>query len=159
MTVTVPVTQIKSSIKFALTETFDTAIGMYLDKGDTLWETLDGVTAKQASVPIAPGSNSIAGQVSHMVFYFDVMALYLRGEQPEKPDWAAAWQTVEVDEDTWKELKRALGERQADLFTMIDNTPDEIFTNPDFLTGSYGIVAHTAFHLGQIRHALAAQGA
>lgn len=157
MTVTITVTQIKSSIKLALGEAFDTAIGMYLDKGETLWETLDGVTADQASIPIGAGGNSIAAQVAHMTFYFDVMAGYMRGEEPEKPDWAAAWRTVEVDEDTWQELKRALGERQAELYTMIDNTPDEIFTNPDFLTGSYGIVAHTAYHLGQIRHALAAQ--
>lgn len=158
MTATVTVTQIKTSIKIALGETFDTAIGMYLDPGDPLWETLDGVTAEQASVPINPGGNSIASQVSHMTFYFDVMAEYMRGNNPETPDWAAAWRTIEVDENKWLELKRALAERQAELITMIDNTPDEIFTNPDFLTGSYGIVAHAAFHLGQIRHALAAQG-
>lgn len=157
MTATVTVTQIKTSIKIALGEAFDTVVGMYLDKGETLWETLDAVTAEQASVPIGPGGNSIAGQVAHMTFYFDVMAAYMRGEEPAKPDWAAAWRTMEVDEDTWHELKRALGERQAELFTLIENVPDEIFTDPDFLTGSYGIVAHTAYHLGQIRHALAAQ--
>lgn len=158
MTATVPVSDVKNAIKIALGEAFDEVIGMYLDKGDSLWPTLEPVTAAQASVPIAPGSNSIAGQISHMIFYFDVMAMYMRGEEPGPQNWATAWEVVSVNEDEWKELKRALGERQAETLVLIDNTPDEIFTNPDFLAGSYGIVAHTAFHLGQIHHALAAQG-
>lgn len=158
MTTTISVTEIKDATKLALTEAFDSVVGMFLDKGDSLGETLENVTAEQASVPIAPGSNSIAGQVNHMVFYFDVMAMHMRGDDPGKPNWDAAWQLVEVNEDEWKELKLALGERQAELFVLIDNTPDEMFADPDILGGSYAVVAHTAFHLGQIRHALAAQG-
>lgn len=159
MTVTVPVSSIKDAMKAALTETFDSVFGMYLDKGETVWETLEGVTAEQASVPIHPGSNSIASQINHMIFYFDVMAQYMRNDPPkEHPDWGLAWKLIEVDEDQWTELKLALGERQAELFALINNSPDEVFTDPDVLAGTYGIVAHTAFHLGQIRHAKAAQG-
>lgn len=158
MNASVPVSAVKDAIKAALGESFDTAIGMYLDKGDSIWPTLENVTAEQASVPIAPGGNSIASQVNHMVFYFDVMAMYMRNENPERPDWSAAWKLVEVDDEQWQELKLALKERQGELITLINSAPDEIFTDPDILAGSYGIVAHTAFHLGQIRHALAAQG-
>lgn len=158
MTATVPVSTVKESTKAALSEAFDTVIGMFLDKGDSIWETLENVTAEQASVPIAPGGNSIAGQLNHMNFYFDVMATYMRNDRPEKPDWAEAWKTVEVDEDQWQDLKRNLRKRQDELFTLIDAAPDEVFANPDIVGGTYAIVAHTAFHLGQIRHALAAQG-
>lgn len=158
MTATVPVSVIKESTRAALSEAFDTVVGMFLDKGDSIWETLENVTAEQASVPIASGGNSIAGQLNHMNFYFDVMAMYMRNEPPEKPDWAEAWKTVEVDEDQWQDLKRDLRKRQSELFTLIDAAPDEVFTNPDVVGGTYAIVAHTAFHLGQIRHALAAQG-
>ena len=158
MTATVPVSTVKESTKAALSEAFDTVIGMFLDKGDSIWETLENVTAEQASVPIAPGGNSIAGQLNHMNFYFDVMATYMRNDTPEKPDWAEAWKTVEVDEDQWQDLKRNLRKRQDELFTLIDAAPDEVFTDPDIVGGTYAIVAHTAFHLGQIRHALAAQG-
>lgn len=158
MNASVPVSAVKDAIKAALGESFDTAIGMYLDRGDSIWPTLENVTAEQASIPIAPGGNSIASQVNHMVFYFDVMAMYMRNENPERPDWSAAWKLVEVDDEQWQELKLALKERQGELITLINSAPDEIFTDPDILAGSYGIVAHTAFHLGQIRHALAAQG-
>lgn len=158
MTTTLAVTQVKDAMKRALTEAFDSANGMFLDKGDSLWETLESVTAQQASVPIAPAGNSIAGQISHLIYYFDIMATFMRGEDPEDVNWGTAWQTVHVEEDDWKQLKSALGERQTDLFVLIDNTPNEMFEDPDVLTGSYAIVAHTAFHLGQIRHALAAQG-
>ena len=159
VTTTVPVSDIKNAIKAMLHEAFDNARGMFLDEGDALWQTLESVTAAQASVPIAPGGNSIAGQVNHMVFYFDVMAGYMRNDPPAAPDWSAAWKVVEVDEDQWQELKLALGQRQSETITLIDGAPDDIFTDTDILGGSYAMVAHTAFHLGQIRHALAAQGA
>lgn len=158
MTTTVPVSDIKTATKAVLSETFDSVVGMFLDKGDSLWETLENVTAEQASVPIVPGGNSIAGQVAHMTYYFDIMAMYMRNDPPEKADWAEAWKIVEVDEETWKDLKRALAERQAELNVLIDNAPEELFADPDIIGGTYAIVAHTAFHLGQIRHALAAQG-
>jgi uncharacterized damage-inducible protein DinB len=158
MTATVPVSAVKDAMKLALGEAFDTAIGMFLDKGDSLWPTLEHVTAEQASVPINPGGNSIASQVNHMVFYFDVMAAYMRNDPPEKPDWSAAWKVVEVDDEQWRELTDALRQRQHELLGLIDAAPDEAFTDPDILGGTYAIVAHTAFHLGQIRHALAAQG-
>lgn len=158
MTTSVPVSVIKESTKLALTEAFDNVIGMFLDKGDSLWETLDGVTAEQASVPIAPGSNSIASQVAHMIYYFDVSAIYMRGEEPQEVDWATAWKIIDVTEDEWKDLQRELRERQSDLFALIDNAPDEVFASSDIVGGTYAVVAHTAFHLGQIKHALAAQG-
>lgn len=159
MTVTVPVSTIKASVKIALAEAFDTVVGMFLDKGETLRETLSDVSSEQASIPIYPGGNSIASQVNHMIFYFDVMAQYMRNDPPkERPEWGLAWKLIEVDDEQWAELKQALTDRQTDLYALIDAAPDEIFADPDFLAGSYGIVAHTAFHLGQIRHAKAAQG-
>ena len=158
MTATVPVSAVKDAVKLSLGEAFDNAIGMFLDKGDSLWPTLETVTAEQASIPIGPGGNSIAGQVNHMVFYFDVMAAYMRNDPPEKPDWGAAWKVIEVDDEQWQALKDALRKRQQELLTLIDAAPDNVFTDPDILGGTYAIVAHTAFHLGQIRHALAAQG-
>lgn len=158
MTTTVPVPDIKNATKMVLNEAFDSVIGMFLDKGDSLWQTLENVTAGQASERIAPGGNSIAGQINHMIYYFDIMAMYMQGEEPKDKDWAAAWQLIEVNEEEWQKLKQALGERQARLFALIDKTPDEAFANTDLVGGTYAVVAHTAFHLGQIHHALAAQG-
>lgn len=158
MTTTINAGNIKDAIKLLMAETFDNAKGIYLDKGDPLWPTLENVTAEQASIPIAPGGNSIAGQIKHMIYYFDVSSVFMRGKEPDTVDWAAAWQTVAVDEEEWNDLRRELGEWQARILEIIDTTPDEIFADPNVLGGTYGIVAHSAFHLGQIRHALAAQG-
>lgn len=158
MTVSVPVSVIKESIKEVLNETFDSVVGMFLDKGDSLWETLENVTAEQASVPIASGGNSIAGQINHITYYLEILSVYMHNETPEKPDWGEAWKTIEVDENQWQDLKQALKERQREIFSLIDDAPDETFADPDILGGTYSIVAHTAFHLGQIRHALAVQG-
>lgn len=148
---------VKNAISSAFQETFDDVVGMYLDTGDNLWATLDGVTAEQASVPIASGGNTIAAQIAHMTYYLDVMAEYMRGVKPET-DWAAAWKTTSVNEDEWKDLRRALAERQQEILTLINAASEDVFDDPDILGGTYGIVAHNAFHLGQIRHALAAQG-
>lgn len=78
----------------------------------------------------------------------------MRGEKPET-DWETAWKIERVTDDEWLEMKRALAERKLELETMIDAAPGEIFADPDILGGTYGIVAHNAFHLGQIRHAAA----
>lgn len=150
--------KIKDAVKLLMTETFDDANGIYLDKGDSLWATLENVTAEQASIPIAPGGNSIASQVSHLIYYFELSTIFMRGETPESVDWSEAWETVIVNEEEWQDLRNALGEQQTEILKLINGTPDEMFADPDVLGGSYGIVAHTAFHLGQIRHALAAQG-
>lgn len=158
MTDTLSAAKIKDAVKLLMKETFDDAIGIYLDKGDSLWATLENVTAEQASIPIAPGGNSIASQVSHIVYYMDLTAIFMRGDEPEYVDWGEAWKTISVSEDEWKELRDALGESQAKILTLIDSTPDEMFADPEVLGGSYGLIAHCAFHLGQIRHALAAQG-
>lgn len=157
MTTTITANKIKDAVKLLMTETFDDAQGIYLDKGDQLWSTLENVTAEQASIPIAPGGNSIAGQVKHMNYYFEVSAVFMRGEEPDSVDWGAAWQTVAVNEEEWSNLRRELGEWQARILEIIDTTPEEMFSDPSVLGGSYGIIAHSAFHLGQIKHALAAQ--
>lgn len=158
MTTTVPVSAIKDATKAALGEAFDTVVGMFLDKGDSLWETLENVTAEQASVPISANGNSIAAQVEHMNYYFGIMEIYTQGEQPTDVNWAKAWEVGEVSDAQWNAIKQALKERQSNLFGLIDSAPEELFADPDIVGGTYAIVAHTAFHLGQIRHALAAQG-
>lgn len=158
MTTSINASNIKDAVKLLMSETFDDANGIYLDKGESLWATLENVTAEQASVPIGPGGNSIAGQVSHLIYYFDLSKVFMRGDAPENVDWGEAWKTVTVNDDEWRELRHALAERQANILTLIDNTPEEMFADPNVLGGSYGLIAHSAFHLGQIRHALAAQG-
>lgn len=124
----------------------------FLDKGDSLFETLEQVSATRASIPVGTCGNSIAGQVAHLTFYFDVGFRYMRGENPGPQDWSAAWRTVDVSEEEWQALKQGLRERHRELFGIVDAGPPEV--TADIMGGMFALVAHTAYHLGQIRHAL-----
>lgn len=154
-TSTISVDTFKNALLFILDETFDNVHGAYLDPGDSLFTSLEGVTAEQASVPIIGQQNSIASQVNHVIFYFDVGFEYMRGGNPGKQDWGKAWELVSVTADEWAGLKRHLRERQQTLIQLIKEAPDAAFGNEDMVGGAMATVAHTAFHLGQIRHALA----
>lgn len=144
----------RSALLVILDETFDNVHGAFLDKGESLFPTLEPVTAEQASVPVCGEENSIASQVNHVIFWFDVAFRYMRGENPGKQDWGAAWELVRVSDDQWDALRRQLRERHETLLRLINETPDAAFANEEMVGGAMAAVAHTAFHLGQIRHAL-----
>lgn len=61
---------------------------------------------------------------------------------------------VSVTDEAWNELKQKLRDRQQTLLQLIRETPDEAFDNEDMVGGAMAAIAHTAFHLGQVRHAL-----
>lgn len=144
----------RNAVLFLFDETFDNVHGAYLDKGDSLFTTLEEVTAVQASAPACGERNSIAAQVNHLIFYFDVAFQYMRGENPGKQDWGTAWELVAVSEEEWADLKAQLRDRQQTLVRMIKETPAEAFVSEEMAGGAMASIAHTAFHLGQIRHAL-----
>lgn len=139
-----------------LDETFDNVQGAFLDPGDSLFPTLASVTASQASKVVGSCGNSIAGQVNHLIFYFDVGFEYMQGRNPGRQDWAQAWKTIEVTDDEWESLKQQLRERQQRLIKLLQEYSGEM--NEDIVGGAFATLAHTAFHLGQIRHALCMLG-
>lgn len=154
-TATISVDAFRRALLSLLDEAFDNVHGAFLDTGDSLFPTLERVTAEQASVPVCGDGNSIASQVNHVIFYFDVAFQYMRGENPGRQDWGAAWQLVQVSDEEWDALKQQLRDRQRTLVTLIDATPAEAFgASEDMIGGAMATIAHTAFHLGQIRHAL-----
>lgn len=144
--------EFRKALLTVLDEAFDNVHGAFLDPGDSLFTTLESVSAGQASRTVGSCGNSIAGQVNHVIFYFDVAIQYMRGENPGRQDWSVAWRLVEVNEDEWTQLKRRLRERQEQLVGMIQQDPPSV--TEDFIGGAIAMVAHTAYHLGQIRHAL-----
>lgn len=152
---TISVEVFRGALLTLLDEAFDNVHGAFLDRGDSLFPTLESVTAEQASVPVCGDGNSIASQVNHLIFYFDVGFQYMRGENPGKQDWSKAWELVRVTDDEWDGLKQALRERQKTLLGLINETPAEAFGGSDeMVEGAMATIAHTAFHLGQIRHSL-----
>jgi len=104
--------QFASDLMEVLEEAFDTHHGVFLDRGTSLFETLDGLTPKMASKPIVPGRTvSIASHVEHIIFYLDVLGRHMAGEGDEigELDWGEIWARVGVVTDSeWRDLLRRL---------------------------------------------------
>jgi hypothetical protein len=139
-----------------LDETFENVQSMFLDQGTSLFETLETIPADVASKPVSATCASIAGQVDHTRFYLDVMTRFARGEQVEEIDWDVSWQTVRVTDAEWIALKSQLKEAYQALRSVLDN--DNTWESEHAVGGSMAVLAHTAYHLGEIRQALCTVG-
>ena len=154
MSAQVPVERLKKILLQFIDETFSHVQGMYLDKGTTLYETLDGVTAAEASRAAGPQSATIAAQVEHVRFYLDVLDEIIKTRNLDKKyNWREIWETVrEVTPEQWEDLKRRLHESHDRVLATI-NSFENWDGEYDF-GGAISIIAHTAYHLGGIRQAL-----
>src|SRR5918999_351991 len=154
MSVQIPLEQLKPALLQFIDETFSQVHGMYLDKGTTLYETLDGVTAKEASRAASSQTATIAAQVEHVRFYLDVLDEIIRTQNYEKKyNWREIWETVrEVTPEQWEDLKRRLRESHERVMSTINSF--ENWDGPYDIGGVISIIAHTAYHLGGIRIAL-----
>ena len=135
-----------------LEETFERVHGIYLDKGTSLFETLDTITAEEASRPVSARCASIAGQVEHVRFYLQVLQEYMQQKALGKVDWAASWYLETVTPEEWEALKQRLKLTYQDLTALVKSF--ETWQGENELGGALAIVVHTAYHLGEIRQAL-----
>src|ERR1041384_5079134 len=94
MSAQIPVERFKEALFACLEETFSNVRGIYLDKGTTLFETLEGVSAAEASRAISANSATIAAQVEHIRFYLDVLDDYMRTGVDKQNNWREIWETV-----------------------------------------------------------------
>ena len=135
-----------------LEETFESVHGIYLDKGTSLFETLDTITAEEASRPVSARCASIAGQVEHVRFYLQVLQDYMQQKEVGKVDWEASWYLKTVTPEEWAALKQRLISTYQDLTALIKGF--DTWQSEDQLGGALAIVVHSAYHLGEIRQAL-----
>ena len=154
MSVQIPLERLKPTLLELIDETFSQVHGMYLDKGTTLYETLEGVTADEASRSASPKTATVAAQVEHVRFYLDVLDEIIKTKNIDKKyNWREIWETVrEVTPEQWEDLKRRLHESHDRVMATINS-----FENWDGafdIGGAMSIIAHTAYHLGGIRQAL-----
>jgi len=152
MTDTIQTQHFTSNIFNVFEETFENHHGVYLDKGTSLFETLDTISSDEASRPVSAHCASIAAQVTHVIFYMEVLEKAILDQEIGKVDWGDIWQRVEaVTADEWAALKQQLQQTYQRISAMlhkIENWDD------DRIGGIIAIVAHTAYHLGEIRQAL-----
>jgi hypothetical protein len=145
---------LNNALLLVLEETFENVHGIYLDKNTSIFETLAAISAEQASIPTSPSCASIAAHVEHMAFYNETILQFVRGERPEV-DWDEIWHRVEaVTPAEWEASQQRLRASYQEIRTLFKSTPD--WKSSDEIGGALGLIAHNAYHLGEIRQALCA---
>lgn len=153
MTTTIQTEHFTNALLELLDETFDQVHGFYLDKGNSLFETLATVSAEQASVPVGGRCATLAAQVKHVAFYLDVLEQAVRTQTYERQDWGQIWrETSAVSAAEWAELATQLRASYDRIKQLIADTPE--WPSERHVGGAMAAIAHTAYHLGEIRQAL-----
>ena len=155
MSAQIPVERFKKALLASLEETFSNVRGIYLDKGTTLYETLEGVSVAEASRAISANSATIAAQVEHVRFYLDVLDDYMRTGVDKQNNWREIWETVrEVTPEQWEDIKERLRKSHERALATINSF--EKWDGKYDIAGALSILVHTAYHLGGIRLTLGA---
>lgn len=136
-----------------LEEIFETHHGIFLDKNTSLFETLETITAAEASRPVGGKCASLAAQVAHVNFYLEVLERYLLTRDARDVDWGEIWRRVQaVTPNEWAASKAQLRETYQRITALLHNC--ETWDDEVIIGGALAIVVHTAYHLGEIRQAL-----
>ena len=136
-------------------ETFENHHGssIYLDKNTSLLTTLEAISAQEASIPVGGKCASLAAQVTHVIFYLELLEKYFLKQEVGKVDWGEIWRTVEkISPDEWETLKNKLRQTYTRLDQLFHETAN--WNDEDTIGAALAIVVHTAYHLGEIRQAL-----
>ena len=155
VTANIPVESFRSALLLMLDETFTGTASpqtFFTDKGSSLIETLAGIDAATASRRFSDRASTIAAQVNHIRFYLDALMEGLQsGWQPA--DWPGSWRMETVTDAEWRDLLDRLVASYAEVRAFAETNEN---WNGEFIGGGIAIVAHTAYHLGEIRSSLAA---
>jgi len=144
---------LEKALNLLLDETFGQVHGIYLDRGTSLFETLATISAEEASVPVGDRCATLAAQVKHIAFYLDVVVKATQDPNKTPADWDMIWRTVStVDEKGWEEIKEYLRVAYDGVKLWITEKP--AWESERQIGEAIAIIAHTAYHLGEIRQAL-----
>src|SRR5215510_8087951 len=136
-----------------LDEVFNHGHGHFLDKGTSLFPTLNEVSAAEASQSAATNGATIAAHVAHARFYIDVLDEIMRSKQITKVNWREIWETVKsVTPEEWDKERERLKQSHDRVMATINAV--EQWDDYD-IGGAISVLAHTSYHLGAIRQALA----
>lgn len=136
-----------------LDETFENNHGIFLDKNTSLFQTLETISAEDASIPVGGKCASLAAQVAHVNFYLEVLERYIFLGNAGNVDWDEIWRTVEkVTPEEWQGLQDTLHHTYQRINQELHHL--EAWDSEEKIGGALAIVVHTAYHLGEIRQAL-----
>jgi len=141
------------AVLMLLEESFEKVQGMFLDKNTSMFETLAGITAEEASIPVGGKCATLAAQVKHTGFYLENIAIFMENRNVPVPDWGEVWRTVsQVSPEEWLAIQddlRIKYENVKELIRVKQDWPDV-----DTMAIAMALVVHSAYHLGEIRQAL-----
>lgn len=141
------------ALLMVLDETFDNVHGYYLDKNTSFFETLADITAAEASIPVGGKCATLAAQVKHTAFYLEVVEKSVRDPNYPRVDWDEIWRTVnQVTPAEWQAFQAELRDSYNGILNLIRDMP--AWSNEREIGGAIALIAHTAYHLGEIRQAL-----
>ncbi len=122
-----------------------------LDKGTSMFETLAGISAEDASVPVSAQSANLAAQVNHTAYYIQQLREGLATNWSNNADWEGSWNVDAIDEAQWQGLIETLrGEYDWLKQTAQVNTD----WSAAMIGGTFAMVAHADYHLGEIRQGM-----
>ena len=149
---TIPAEQFTKALLALLDETFDHVNGFYLDRGTSFFETLADITAAEASIPVGGKCATLAAQVKHTAFYLDMLEQGVRENSFPKVDWGEIWRTVSaVTPAEWIAIQDGLRASQQRIVALVHDTHT---WGESEIGGAIAMIAHTAYHLGEVRQAL-----
>ncbi len=146
--------QLTDEVLAVLDEVFETHHGIFLDPDTSMFQTLDGISAAQASIPVGGRCASVAAQVAHVTFYLEVLESYLATRrQNQGADWGEIWRSVDaVTPEAWADLKNGLKTTYGRLMGHLREVED--WDDPNVISAAMAIAVHSAYHLGEIRQAM-----
>lgn len=137
------------SVAYLLRETFEGSPegqpSAYLDRGVGFLDTLDGLSADEASTEFE--GTTIAAQTEHAKFYLDRLCEFISG-RTERVNWDDSWLIETVDDAEWKALRASVRNTYTGTLGCLANIVDWSGLR---IGMAIGLVAHTAYHLGAIR--------
>jgi hypothetical protein len=150
---TIEVEHFSKALLLVLEETFENVRGIYLDKNTSLLETLAGISAAEASIAVGGRCATLAAQVKHTAFDLDVVDKSVRDPNFPRADWGEVWRTVgAVTPDEWQAIQDELRANYQRIRVLVETAP--AWPSEHEIAGAIGLIAHTAYHLGEIRSAL-----
>ncbi len=120
-------------------------------------ETLEPLSADQASRRVLPGTNTIWEIVNHLISWRQTVLQRIGGEMAPSPDNNYFEPVKETSDSAWQQTLRALEESQVDWLRTLETFNESDFDKVhagnlmNYYEHIHGILQHDAYHLGQIR--------
>ena len=124
--------------------------GLLLNPGDDgLLQSLDRLSAEEASSQPDADSASIAAHTDHLRYGLSLINRWSQGEEPyQDADWTQSWRLTQVSDSEWSELRSEL-RGEADGFESAVRALLE--AGDPKSKAAIASVAHLAYHLGASR--------